>query len=356
MAALRMNNKTGQPIVWALLGPHRGDNNQVLALAEALGLPFEEKWLHYNQLRRLQPAILGATLKSVAADTRAQLEGEPPDLTISTGHRSVPVVRALRKRSGGKMRAVHLGYPRISPSQFDLVVPTPEYPVPDAANVVRIPFALSPHKARDVDPADRELLERYPSPRLLFLVGGPTLYWQVPERRVLRAVRRLLRSAGWKGGSVIVVGSPRTPSRLLRALDDALEGAPVPCLFPPVEGPPAYAAVVEAADEIFVTADSVAMVADGVMTGKPVGIVPIAKSRLGKLVMGLCDIIRPDKRVRPRDLRFFWDSLRQHGYGGTVDEPRASEPPDLTGHIAVRVRRLLELPPAQAKADRDNVR
>ncbi len=35
-----MNNKTGKPMrVWALLGPHRGDNNQVLALAEALASP-----------------------------------------------------------------------------------------------------------------------------------------------------------------------------------------------------------------------------------------------------------------------------------------------------------------------------
>ena len=37
-----------QARVWALLGPHRGDNNQVLALARALGLPFEEKMLRYN--------------------------------------------------------------------------------------------------------------------------------------------------------------------------------------------------------------------------------------------------------------------------------------------------------------------
>ena len=126
MATAGMNNKTGKPMrVWALLGPHRGDNNQVLALAEALGIPFEEKWLRFNQLRRLQPALLGATLKSVAAEVRSQLEGEPPDLTISTGHRSVPVVRALKERSGGKMRAVHLGYPRISPAHFDLVAPTP---------------------------------------------------------------------------------------------------------------------------------------------------------------------------------------------------------------------------------------
>ena len=41
MATVGMNDKSGKPLrVWALLGPHRGDNNQVLALAEALGLPF----------------------------------------------------------------------------------------------------------------------------------------------------------------------------------------------------------------------------------------------------------------------------------------------------------------------------
>src|SRR5690348_3951784 len=137
--------------VWALLGPHRGDNNQVLALAEALGLPFEEKKLEYNQLRRVPPGLLGATLGSVEKRCRAQLEGEPPDLTISTGLRSVPVVRELKRRSGGRTRCVHLGFPRISPRHFDLVVPTPEYPVPDAQNVLRVPFALTPHALREVE-------------------------------------------------------------------------------------------------------------------------------------------------------------------------------------------------------------
>jgi hypothetical protein len=32
---------TRDPRIWALLGAHAGDNNQVLALAEELGLPFE---------------------------------------------------------------------------------------------------------------------------------------------------------------------------------------------------------------------------------------------------------------------------------------------------------------------------
>jgi uncharacterized protein len=357
MAGAGMNDKTGQTLrVWALLGPHRGDNNQVLALAEALGLPFEEKWLRYNQLRRLQPALLGATLKSVAADARAQLEGEPPDLTISTGHRSVAVVRALRKRSGGKMRAVHLGYPRISPRYFDLVVPTPEYPVPDAPNVVRVPFALSPHHAREVAKADRDLLERYPHPRRLLLIGGPTLYWNLPEGRVVRAVGRLLRTAAWDGGSVIAVGSPRTPPELLEAVRNEFEASSARSLLVPLEGPPAYAALIQAADEIHVTADSVAMVADAVMTGKPVGIVRISKSALGKAVMGVADRLRPERRIFPRDLRFFWESLAEHGFGGTIDVPQASNPPDFTAQIAKRVRRLLEQPSGPARAGPGNAR
>ena len=357
MAAVAMNDKTDQQFrVWALLGPHRGDNNQVLALAEALGLPFEEKWLRYNQLRRLQPGLLGATLKSVAAGSREQLEGEPPDLTISTGHRSVPVVRALRKRSSGKMRAVHLGYPRISPQHFDLVVPTPEYPVPDAANVVRIPFALSPHHAREIDPRDRDMLMAFPAPRRLFLIGGPSLYWELSEKRTLRAVRRLLRVAAWAGGSVIVVGSPRTPPELLAEAGHTLDESSVPTLLAPTEGPPSYAALIETADEIYVTADSVAMVADAVNTGKPVGIVRIDRSRLGRMTMAVADRIRPGKRLFPRDLRFFWASLADHGFGGTIDEPLASHPPDYTAEIAECVRRLLKVRAEPAKVRRDGGR
>ncbi len=358
MATLGMNDKTGKPMrVWALLGPHRGDNNQILALAEALGLPFEEKNLRYNQLRRLQPALLGATLRSVAADARAQLEGDPPDLTISTGHRSVPAVRALRERSGGRMRAVHLGYPRIAPAHFDLVVPTPEYPVPDAPNVLRVPFALSPLAAKPrSDPAELELLRQLPGPRRLFVLGGPTLYWELPQEEMLGALERLLAIAAERGGSVLAIGSPRTPANLLDAVERRLHRADVPTFMAPREGKPSYPSMVEAADEIYVTADSVAMVADAVNTRKPVGIIPIGKSALGRVAIGLADRLRPGKRLFPRDLRYFWGSLGDHGFLGTIDEPRASNPPDFTELVAKRVRQLLELPPRPARARRDTAR
>src|SRR4051812_47652540 len=94
--------------IWALLGDHRGDNNQVLGLAESLGLPFEIKPLEYHEevrqgfwaarrrwlLRALPPSLIGLTKTS-----RTMLAGEPPDLAIAVGSRTAPIIRVLRRRS-----------------------------------------------------------------------------------------------------------------------------------------------------------------------------------------------------------------------------------------------------------------
>jgi hypothetical protein len=190
----------------------------------------------------------------------------------------------------------------------------------------------------------------------LFLVGGPTLFWELPIDQMVAATEQLLKASKADGGSLLAVGSPRTPVELLAAIRRTLEASSVPFLFEPGDGPPAYPALIEAADEIFVTADSVAMTADAVTTRKPVGLVPIAKSGLGRFVMGLTDRLRPGKRLRPRDLRFFWAALQQEGFGGTLEKPTASNPPDYAELVANRVRRLLEQPPRPATNGRESAR
>jgi len=46
---------TGSPRVWVLLGHRRGDNNQLLALAEALGVPFETRTMTYRPFAKIRP-------------------------------------------------------------------------------------------------------------------------------------------------------------------------------------------------------------------------------------------------------------------------------------------------------------
>ena len=55
-----------QPLAWLLLGNREGDNNQLRALAVALGFPFECKRIAYNSLRHL--AFLRHGLTTVALE------------------------------------------------------------------------------------------------------------------------------------------------------------------------------------------------------------------------------------------------------------------------------------------------
>jgi len=324
--------------VWALLGAHHGDNNQVLALAEGLGLQFERKYLHYNRWRHLGPHLLGSTFLSLTRESRRAAVGPLPDLTISTGHRSVPVVRALRKRSHGKLRTIHVGYPRISPNHFDLVVTTPEFPIADHQNLLRIPYALTRPPIREA--ADDPFWSAHPSPRALLIVGGPALYWRLDRAEISNAIAHAIERAAIQGGSVLVVGSPRTPDALLGQLQGQLEEASVPATLVPTRGPPDYRALLAQADTIVVTAESVAMVSEAIATGKPVSLIPVRSTMLGRMMMTLTDMVLPGRRVPPRDLRFFWDLLHENRLVGP-GRSRRRPLPDPADLVATRVNAIL---------------
>jgi len=334
-----MNRQRG-PKIWALLGAHQGDNNQVLALAEAIGLPFERKQLTYNRWRHLGPNLLGASFRSLKRSSRASLSGDLPDLTISTGHRSVAPVQLLRERSGGAVHSIHVGYPRISPEKFDLVIATPEYPIHEHPNLLRIPFALT--RETDREGLDEDFWHCHPAPRRLLILGGRTLYWELDQEALWEAMAHLLTDARSSGGSVIVVGSPRTPRHLLAEAERRVRDAGPVATFVPLGGRPSYAELLDQADTIIVTADSVAMVSDAIATGKPLGLISLRPSRFGNLVMTAMDRLRPAEPLRPRDLRSFWRTLQHRGFAGTAHEPKRGSVPDLNGLAAMRARAILE--------------
>ena len=103
---------------------------------------------------------------------------------------------------------------------------------------------------------------------------------------------------------------------------------------------PRYPVLLADADELYVTADSVAMVSDAVATGKPVGLVLPAKTMSGTLFYGLAQLGFP---VPIRDVRRFWTSIQDLGLAGTVQEPVSGElKSDPLATAVSAVRPLLE--------------
>lgn len=328
--------------VWALTGARAGDNNQVIALAQALGLPFETKHLEYNGLRFLGPRLLGRSLLSVAkASRRLLLDEPPPDLTISAGHRSVPVTQALRARSSGRTRSIHVGFPRVSPSRFDLVIATPQYPIADHPNLLAVPYALTTTATREPDASGASSLSALPSPRRLLLVGGPNIYWKIDDEALLGHLAGMLAEASMEGGSVLVTTSPRTPARLASRIRDMLSASEAPWMLATPGKPPAYASLLDAAHSISVTADSVAMVSDAIWTGKPVALVNVTTGLLGRVAIFLMDRLWPGRPIYPQDLRFFWHALTRIGVTERLSLPTTPTSEELYRMLA-RVEPILD--------------
>jgi mitochondrial fission protein ELM1 len=323
------------PQVWLLLGTRRGDMNQLHALASALGLPFEAKALTYNRLRHL-PFLRGAGLVMVSRETRMLIRPPWPRLIIGVGYASVHVAREIRRRSGGRTRIVQIGNPRTRVDDLDLVVTTPQYWRAPAANVLALPYPMgNPAKRAAPTPQEQAWLRAYPRPRRVLAVGGPARYWKIDHDALAGAVGKLAARSAEDEGSLVAAVSPRTTPDTRRLLSDLLTGECETL----VEDFPRFAVLLAAADEIHVTADSVSMLTEAILTGKPVGMIPIARSLRGRVARALHRVGIGGRPVP--DFPYFWRQLAQEARVGPVEEPVESESKDSVTIAARAVRRLL---------------
>jgi len=320
----------GNKPVWVLLGQHTGDNNQVLRLATELGLPFRRFELNYNALSRLSPQIAHESFATLDDQSRQEMKPPWPRLVLGVGNRSVPPALAIRRLSGGKSKLVRLGNPRIPPENFDLVITTAQYPVPDAPNVLRLPIGISTAAVLPPTIEESNWLEQFPRPHRLLLIGGDTFMWHLTPGRMAAGAETLRRKSG---GSVIAVSSARSAKPILQRVAAALAGSEHGLVFGRF---PRYPVLLHDADEIYVTADSAAMVSDAVATGKPVGLVMPGRTASGRLFYALQKLGMP---VPVRDIRSFWAGVQSQGLVGTLERPVAgslSSDPLATAVSAVR--------------------
>lgn len=333
-----MSSPEAKPRIWVLLGHRKGDNNQLLALAHGLGLPFESRSLRYNVLRRLSKSLLGRSLVSVEPDARKWIKPPWPDLVLGIGHRSVPVARYVRHASAGRTKIVQLGNPRLDPKYFDLVITMPQYGLRPSGRVLRLPLAMaSPHPEEKATDEEKSFLHALPRPHRLMVIGGPNRHWRVNEADAAAAARTLMQRCDDDGGTLIVIGSPRTEASVRNAVVERIAETRHQYVAGKM---PRYLCLLQDADEIHVTADSVSMLSEAIFTGKPVGMIPVRQVPRGRLAYGLWHVGIAQK-PKPH-LRAVWNSLTTAGLVGTIDAPRAGEGQNPVELAVSAVRELLD--------------
>lgn len=260
----------GEP-VWVLLGRKTGDNEQCLALAEALGVPFQTKRLAFNALYRAWNLALGRSRASLDRTASDRLEPPWPALVIAAGRRSVPVARWIQGQSGGATRLVQIGRPRAPLDWFDLVLATPQYGLPVRPNVVQLALPLV--RARNPEPAE---LARWaastaglPRPYVAVLVGGEGDPYSLDAAAASALGATATRLAQSLRGSLLVSTSRRTSLDATNALEREMTAPHYFHRWSEGQTDNPYRAFLALADAVVVTADSASMIADAAATGRP---------------------------------------------------------------------------------------
>jgi mitochondrial fission protein ELM1 len=313
-----------QPLVWLLFGERRGDNAQVQALARMLGWPFQVKQLRWVPDYDIEPREAGISLAGLDRAASDPLEGPWPDIVVGIGYRSAPVSRWIQQQGGGKALNVRLGRPRTELSPYDLIITTPQYGLPAAANVRELPLPLVAIDEAQLAAARARWLPQLaalPHPRIAVLLGGPTQHMAFDDKVAAEIAAKLQAFAAKSGGALLITTSPRSPGNLPAILARSISAPHFLHAWKPDADNP-YLALLAEADQVVVTGDSISMAADVAAFGKPLLIYELpwlGRSKKPGLVAGIKRAVRERRERRgmaglPADpLDSFYDLLTRMG-------------------------------------------
>jgi len=309
--------------VWVLHDGKIGMANQVIGLAEALGLPFAEKRLDIRAPWRHLPASLWLAPFRAVGRGGAQLAPPWPEILIACGRNTVALARAIKRASGGRCFWVQVQDPRFARGEVDLIVAPRHDPAP-VGNVFRTLGAVhrvTAEKLAGAAPRFAPLLAGLPHPLAAVLIGGNNgVYRLTPER--FHVVCDQLVALARSGIGLAITPSRRTPVAELANLRQRLEG--LPAFLWDGTGDNPYFGLLALADVVIATADSVSMISEAAATGKPVYIVELEGGS--------------------RKFDRFHAAMREAGvtrpFTGTI-EPWHYQPLDDTARAAAEIRRRI---------------
>lgn len=275
VAAFAENGVAAPPRVWVLLGKGAGGNAQMIALAEALGWPYETKHLAYNALNLCPNIVLGSTPASLRRGRCSPLRAPWPDLVIAASRRSAPIAQWIKKRSAGQTRLVHLLHAQAPLHRFDLIITLPQYRLPVRPNVLHLSGPLNridPQRLEQAAAHWEPRLRHLPRPLIALLVGGNSSSYTLDPATARRLGQEASRHAREAGGALLITTSPRTPPDAVRELFEAVDCPAYRHAWRPHDADNPYSGFLQLAERFIVTADSASLVIEACGTGKPVAV------------------------------------------------------------------------------------
>jgi mitochondrial fission protein ELM1 len=338
------------PRVWLLVGDKLGDNAQAVALADAIGWPYEVRQVFPKPEWVLGKPHFEPGLHHLDLERSARLEPPWPDIVLTIGRRPSMAALWVQDRSGGRTRVVLIGRPKRWIERFALVVVPGQFQVPERGNVAHLALPLmrvDRAKVAAAAEAWRQRLEDLPRPLTAVLVGGETKPYRFDAGVAATLLERLRELRQRDDGTLYLTTSRRTRPDVVDALARGLPEGALLYRWGPAAGENPYLGLLGLADRFVVTGDSISMMVEVASLGRPLAIfgLPVAReirSRLRATLTGLLG--GRERRGLASALAHLGHRLGLVGYGR-----------DLTAVHRLLYRRGLAVPvgqPFQAPAGR----
>ena len=262
-------------IIWILLDNRMGSVGQAKGVMQELASSQFEiitKELKYTRFAGLPNVIRGQSLLGIA--NPEILDGENPDLVMSTSRRTVPVALYLKKKNP-KTLLVQL----MHPGNFGISKFTKIFLPQHDANKKALPnfyFTVgSPHRINKtvLEEARLKWEEKFsslPHPWTALIIGGSIKGKPFTLENALSLAQDVKKLKERIGGSLLITDSRRTGSEAEKLIIDTLKDIPMyTYLWGSTDDNPLLG-YYACADNLVVTGDSVSMCCEACGTGKPV--------------------------------------------------------------------------------------
>ena len=350
------------PRVCVLFGTTRGDNAQLMILAQALGWPFDVK----GDVDNVPMTIVDRLARAAGVRLR---RNKPllssllwPDLILITGGRRVIDAERIKAMSEGRSKIVCVGRPWADLDLFDLVITTPQYRLPERPNILMntLPLNLPSDEALS-DAADewRREIAHLPKPWVAVLVGGNSGSCRFTEDTGRKLAAEANDLAEATGGSLLISTSGRTPKAAADAMFAAINAPHVTFRWDKAARRNPHLGFLALADRFVITSDSASMAAEAIASGRPVSVfeVPIRKRSQWMTqprdAGGMFERLRRSATIKglwvpARDMAAFHENLRARGYVQDSAEVNAPFTPRMPEDLDRAVQAIRGLFPGTA--------
>ncbi len=336
--------------IWVLIDDKAGHKNQVMGVADAIGLPISVKKLVYNKNASKPNFFLGASLKGIDIEKSDELQPTKkdllPDLIIAAGRKTAPVARFLKnqtkKVADRDCFIAQIMYPSFPSSGIDLIAIPEHDNIKEKKNIITTIGA--PHRVT------QEFLEREGAmwgktlgtpkrPLISLLIGGGTEKIKFNISHAEELLNSSINLAKQLGGTLWITNSRRTDAEINKLIVEKIKSTPdffgffYDCNK---ERANPYYALLALADMIIVTGDSISMCSEACAAGRP-------------LIIYAPDDIMPKKHKRMHQ------ALYKEGYAakfdkdimsklvdiGQLSQAKGNAPLDASQKIANKIREMV---------------